>query len=150
MRQKDPTSGYVSAATGSLFGYTVAGLAGAFLLGPPLGASPWLIITFDQDGVLELAGVTVVFALAIAIFVGAPLGCWLWLRRGRHRRAGITAGLVVPLLLALGWVAAAVVPAAPDDPVLLPFSSLLAAFVAGLLARALALLGGVRGGRTRV
>lgn len=133
--------GYVRAALGATVGVVALGLLAAFLVEPTVGgATPKQLLSFDHDGILELDALLIYLVVAVAIVIGAPLGCWLALRAGREPRAGVTALLLPILLWGVTIVVLRVVPSAPGDPVIEPYAITLGAFLSGLLARAFVLL----------
>jgi hypothetical protein len=124
-----PPRGYLRAALGSFAGVVSVGVAAAFLVEPTIaGAAPAQILSFDHAGQLELEALIIYVVVALAVLLGAPLACWLFLRSGRCRLAGITALWLAPVLSALVFAVLRVVPSAPHDPVVEPYAVAVGAF----------------------
>lgn len=91
---------------------------------------------FDHGGQLELGGLFIIYNIALALIIGAPLGAWLALRnRGYERPRWPTVIAVLILAPVVGMFAVGKVPSSPGDPVLEPYVLLASAFLAGLIGR---------------
>lgn len=129
------THGYVAAVVGATLGVLVTGLVGSLALAAAAGVPPVVVLTLDQEGVMELGGILLFPYLGIVLLLGGPGGCWVALRS--HRAFG---RLATSLLLALMSLASflaiySVVGSGPDDPVVLPYALVVAVAVSAGIAR---------------
>ncbi len=94
-------------------------------------------VTLDQSGELELEGIALFYGVVFGAVGGAPLGTFIVLRLAAADRAGKTAALTLVFAPMITVIASRLVPAAPDDPILLPYFLFGGWFLAGAVARAL-------------
>ena len=93
---------------------------------------------FDHQGTLELSGLFIVYNIAFAFIIGAPLGAWIALkRRGYPPPRWPTVIAILILAPIIGMFAVGKVPSASRDPVYEPYVIVASAFVAGFLGRLL-------------
>lgn len=104
------------------------------------GITPYDIVTLDQQGQLELGGLAIFYMLVVAVVIGAPLGCWLMLRRIRAVGVGATALLTIPWFWPSWTLGLRGIRSGPNDPVILPYAFVGAIVLGAALARVTALL----------
>ncbi len=129
------THGYAAAVVGATLGVLVSALVGSLAVAAAAGVSPAVVLTLDQQGVMELGGVLLFPYLGIVLLLGGPGGCWVALRL--HRAS---AGLATSLLLAMMSLASflwlyTTVGSGADDPVVLPYGLVVAVAASAGIAR---------------
>ncbi len=78
-------------------------------------------LTLDQSGELELEGIGLLVGLVAAVLIGTPLGSYIALRIAGAPRAGRMALIAIVPVAVVALAAMWTLPAAPDDPLVVPF-----------------------------
>ncbi len=133
------TRGYAAAMAGTTLGVLVTGLIGSVGVAEITGTSTSVVLTLDQDGVMELGGVLLFPYLGVVLLLGGPVGCWLALRLRQAAGQHATAVASAPMSLASFLVLSSLVGGGPDDPVVLPYALVIAAAASAGVARAVVL-----------
>jgi len=92
----DPRKGLLASAVGAFLG-GVGTYVLVALLDPVADVSTEQFLSFDEDGELELEGVTIIVLLLFAT-LATGVGCWAALRWTRQVRPLLTGVVLVPLL----------------------------------------------------
>ncbi len=129
------THGYAPAVVGATLGVLVTGVLGSLVVATATGVSPVVVLTLDQDGVMELGGVLLVPYLGIVLLLGGPGGCWVALRSDRVSGALATASLQAVMSVASFLALYSVVGSGPDDPAVMPYALVVAVAASAGLAR---------------
>jgi len=129
------TRGYAAAVVGATLGVVGTALVGSLAVASAAGVSPVVVLTLDQDGVMELGGVLLFPYLGIVLLLEGPAGCWVALR-SRRARAGLPTSLLLALLSVVSFLALyTTVRSGPDDPVVVPYALVVAVAASAAIAR---------------